>query len=224
MDVLGLVPARGGSRGIPGKNLVPLAGRPLLAWTCEQALASECLTRVAVSTDSEEIARTAHELGVAVIERPAALAADDTPMLPVVAHALDETQADAVVLLQPTSPLRRAADIDAAFDLWRSTGADSVVSVVRVPHRYVPSSQLRRAPDGRLAPYDGDASTSSRQEKPTLYARNGPAVLVVSADVVRGGSLYGAHSRGYEMSELDSIDIDEPADLELAELVLSTRA
>ena len=121
MEMLGLVPARGGSRGIPGKNLVPLAGKPLLAWTCEQALASERLTRIAVSTDSEEIAAAARALGVEVIERPPELADDDTPMLPVVAHALEATGADAVVLLQPTSPLRRAADIDAAVDLWRES-------------------------------------------------------------------------------------------------------
>jgi CMP-N-acetylneuraminic acid synthetase len=222
MELLGLVPARGGSRGIPGKNLAALAGRPLLAWTCEQALASERLTHVAVSTDSEEIAAAARELGVEVIERPTELADDDTPMLPVVAHALEATGADAVVLLQPTSPLRRASDIDAAVDLWRETGADSVVSVTRVPHQLTPGSQLRQTEDGRLEPYE-DGTTGSRQEKPVLYARNGPAVLVVGAATVRAGSLYGRHSRGYEMSPLDSVDVDEPADLELAELLLSRR-
>lgn len=222
MEILGLIPARGGSRGIPKKNLAPLGGRPLLAWTCEQARASTTLTHVAVSTDSPEIAAAARELGVDVIERPAELAADETPMLPVVRHAVDLRAADAIVLLQPTSPLRRAEHIDGAVELWRSTVADSVVSVVRVPHRYTPGSQLRLGPDGRLEPYGGEVSTS-RQEKPVLYARNGPAVLVVAAEIVRRGSLYGEHSRGYEMSELDSIDIDEPSDLELAELVLSGR-
>ena len=223
MELLGLVPARGGSRGIPGKNLAPLAGKPLLAWTCEEALTSDRLTRVAVSTDAEEIAAVARRLGVEVIERPPDLADDDTPMLPVVAHALDATGAEAVVLLQPTSPLRRAADIDAAVDLWRETGADSVVSVTRVPHRFTPGSQLRRREDGRLEPYE-DGTASSRAEKPVLYARNGPAVLVVAAATVRAGSLYGAHSRGYEMSAIDSVDVDEPEDLALAELLLSRRS
>jgi CMP-N,N'-diacetyllegionaminic acid synthase len=223
MDVLGLIPARGGSRGIPGKNLALLGGRPLLAWTCEHALASRRLTRVAVSTDSAEIAAAARDFGVEVIDRPPELAEDDTPMLPVVRHAVDVSGADVVVLLQPTSPLRRPDDVDAAFELWRSSGADSVVSVVRVPHQFTPGSQLRRAADGRLESVES-ATAFSRQEKPVLFARNGPAVLVVSADVVRRGSLYGEDSRGYVMPALDSVDVDEPDDLALAEFLLSRRA
>jgi CMP-N,N'-diacetyllegionaminic acid synthase len=223
MEVLGLIPARGGSRGIPNKNLAPLGGRPLLAWACDAAGASKRLTRIAVSTESPEIAAAARALGVDVIDRPPEFATDEVPMLPVVRHAVDATDADALVLLQPTSPLRRATDIDAAFDLWRSSGADSVVSVVRVPHQFTPGSLLRSTPGGRIEPLD-DAAPASRQEKPVLYARNGPAVLVVSAAVVRTGSLYGDDTRGYEMSALASIDVDGPDDLELAEALLRLRA
>ena len=222
IDLLGLIPARGGSRGIRHKNVVPLAGKPLLQWTIEQARASERLSRTVVSTDSAEIAAVAQELGVPVLDRPADLAADDTPMLDVVRHAIDATGADAVVLLQPTSPMRTARDIDAAIDLWSAGDADSVVSIVRVPHNLMPTSLLRQADDGTLQPYAGQGE-SRRQSKPVLYARNGPAVLVVSAETVRNGSLYGHHSRGYEMSPLDSIDIDAPEDLELAELLLRRR-
>ena len=222
MDLLGVIPARGGSRGIPGKNIVPLAGKPLLQWTIEQAQASERLTRTIVSTDSAEIAAAAQQLGVPVLDRPAHLAGDETPMLDVVRHAIDATGADVIVLLQPTSPLRGARDIDAAIDLWRSSGADSVVSVVRVPHNLTPTSLLRQAENGSLEPYAGEGE-SRRQSKPVLYARNGPAVLVVAAETVRDGSLYGTDSRGYEMSMLDSIDIDAPDDLELAELLLGRR-
>jgi CMP-N,N'-diacetyllegionaminic acid synthase len=224
MEALGLIPARGGSRGIPDKNLALLGGRSLLAWTCEQALASDRLARCAVSTDSPEIADAAREAGVEVIDRPAALAADETPMLDVVQHALDQTPgADPVVLLQPTSPLRRSSDIDAALERWERTGADSVVSVVRVPHSFTPGSQLRRDQDGRLEPYTAGERATLRQEKPVLYARNGPAVLVVRADVVRGGSLYGNDCRAYEMAPEDSIDVDEPLDLELAAFLLERR-
>ncbi len=224
MQALGLIPARGGSRGIPGKNLALLGGRSLLAWTCEQALASDRLARHAVSTDSPEIALAARELGVEVIDRPAELAADETPMLDVVQHALAQARgADPVVLLQPTSPLRRPADIDAALELWERTGADSVVSVVRVPHSFTPGSQLRRDDDGRLTPYPGGEHAVSRQEKAVLYARNGPAVLVVRADTVRQGSLYGNDSRAYEMAPEDSLDVDEPLDLELAAFLLERR-
>ena len=184
MEALGLIPARGGSRGIPGKNLA-LARR---ASRCSRGRASrrsasDRLARIVVSTDSPEIAAAARELGVEVIDRPAALAADETPMLDVVQHALDQAPgADPVVLLQPTSPLRRSADIDAALELWEQTGADSVVSVVRVPHSFTPGSQLLRDEDGRLEPYPAEERAVLRQEKPALYARNGPAVLVVRAE------------------------------------------
>jgi CMP-N-acetylneuraminic acid synthetase len=224
MEALGLIPARGGSRGIPGKNLTLLGGRSLLALTCEHALASDRLVRRVVSTDSPEIAAAAQALGVEVIDRPAALAADETPMLDVVRHALDQTPgANPVVLLQPTSPLRRPMDIDGALELWERTGADSVVSVVRVPHSFTPGSQLRRDAAGRLEPYHADEHAPSRQAKPVLYARNGPAVLVVGADIVRSGSLYGNDCRAYEMSPEDSIDVDEPLDLELAAFLLERR-
>jgi CMP-N-acetylneuraminic acid synthetase len=225
MDALGLIPARSGSRGIPDKNLASLGGKSLLAWTCEQAIASDRLTRRVVSTDSPEIGAAARGLGLEVIDRPAALAADETPMLDVLLHALERIpDADPVVLLQPTSPLRRAVDIDAAIELWERTGADSVVSVVRVPHSFTPGSQLRRDEDGRLEPYPSAEHSTSRQEKPLLFARNGPAVLVVRADTVRAGSLYGDDCRAYEMAPEDSIDVDEPLDLELAAFLLDRRA
>src|ERR687886_2885180 len=107
--ILGLIPARGGSKGIPRKNLAPLCGRPLLAWTVGAACVARSLDRVVVSTDSDEIAATARELGADVLERPAELARDGTPMRDVVLHARDELgRPEILVLLQPTSPLRRA--------------------------------------------------------------------------------------------------------------------
>src|SRR5258706_10337909 len=121
MEVLGIIPARGGSKGIPRKNLVRLAGRPLIAYTCDAARGSERLTRVIVSTDDDEIAETARGLGVEVpFMRPAHLAADETPMVDVLLDALatlgrvDNYRPDVIVLLQPTSPLRRSAHVDAA--------------------------------------------------------------------------------------------------------------
>src|SRR5580765_5136212 len=119
-NVLGLIPARGGSKGIPRKNLALLAGRPLIAFTCDAVRGSRRITRAVVSTDSGEIAAAAHECGVDTLERPAALAGDDTPMLGVVRHAIETLgaqgwRADAVVLLQPTSPLRTFEHVDAAI-------------------------------------------------------------------------------------------------------------
>src|ERR671933_1940916 len=125
--ILGLIPARGGSKGIPGKNLAPLCGRPLLAWTVGAACAAGSLDRVVVSTDSDEIAAAARELGADVLERPAELARDDTPMRDVVLHALEELgRPEVLALLQPTSPLRRAAHVDEAVALLRRSGADCV--------------------------------------------------------------------------------------------------
>jgi CMP-N,N'-diacetyllegionaminic acid synthase len=212
MDLVGLIPARGGSKGIPRKNLAPVAGKPLLAWTVDAARAATELTRVVVSTDDDEIASVA---GVEVLRRPAELAADETPMLDVVRHAVAELSPDVLVLLQPTSPLRRAEHIDAALRLLLESGADAVVSVVVVPHRYSPEA-LMDVVDGRVV---ARGSARMRQEKGLVYARNGPAVLAVRSDRI-GDDLYGGDCRPYLMEERDSLDVDDPFDLELADLLL----
>jgi CMP-N-acetylneuraminic acid synthetase len=182
VQVVGLIPARGGSKGIPRKNLAPLAGKPLLAWTIEAAQASPSLSRVVVSTDDEEIADVAH----------------------------------ALVLLQPTSPLRRPDDIEAALGVLRDTGASAVVSVVGVPHRYAPTSLMELDGD-RLVVRDGPLD---RQLKTVLYARNGPAILALRTATL-GGELYAGDVRAYVMGERESLDIDTPFDLELAEAILA---
>ncbi len=230
MSVVGLIPARGGSKGIPRKNLAPCAGKPLIAWTCAAARAARTLGRVLVSTDDEAIAAAARALGVEVpFLRPPELAADGTPALPVIVHALDwlESQGEAVealVLLQPTSPLRRAAHIDEAVGLFRRGGGDTVVSVVEVPHRYHPASVLRER-DGVLTPYHaGTETVTRRQGLEPLLARNGPAVLVVSPATLRAGRLYGARTLAYRMAHSDSIDIDDAHDLRVAESLLAAHA
>jgi CMP-N,N'-diacetyllegionaminic acid synthase len=220
VDVVGLIPARGGSKVIPVKNLVPVAGRPLLAWTIEAARGARSLTRVVVSTDSPEIAAAARSLGADVLERPAELAEDETPMLDVVRHAVDVVGCDVVVLLQPTSPLRRAEHVDAAAELLLETGADCVLSVVEVPHRYRPGS-LMALEDGRLRRLDEHGATR-RQAKPVVYARNGPAVLAVRCDRL-GDDLYGGDCRAFVMDERDSVDVDGPFELELVDFLLSRR-
>lgn len=212
MDVVGLIPARGGSKGIPRKNLEQVGGKPLLAWTVEAALAASELTQVVVSTDDDEIAAAA---GVEVLRRPPELAADDTPMLDVVRHAVAALAPDVVVLLQPTSPLRRAEHVDACVRLLLESGADAVVTVVEVPHRFRPDSLLDVV-DGRAVARGG---ARTRQEKELVYARNGPAVLARRADRL-GDDLYGGDVRPFVMDERDSLDVDDPFDLELADLLL----
>jgi len=212
MEIVGLIPARGGSKGIPRKNLAQVGGKPLLAWTVEAARAASELTRVVVSTDDDEIADAA---GVEVLRRPAELAADDTPMLDVVRHAVAELSPDVVVLLQPTSPLRRAEHVDAAVRLLLESAADAVVSVVAVPHRFSPDA-LMDVVDGRVVARGG---TRTRQEKEVVYARNGPAVLAVRSDRL-GDDLYAGDCRPYLMDARDSLDVDDAFDLELADLLL----
>jgi CMP-N,N'-diacetyllegionaminic acid synthase len=223
MDVVGLIPARGGSRP-PGKNLAPVAGKPLIAWTVEAAHASSRLTRIVVSTDNEAIAASARELGAEVLDRPAELAADDTLMLDVVVHALEQLGSpDVLVLLQPTSPLRRAEHVDEAVGLLLDTGADSVVSVVEVPHQFRAGSVMRLE-DGRAVPADPDMPML-RQQKPTAYARNGPAVLALRPDrfdPARG--FFAGDCRAYLMDARDSIDCDGALELELADCLLRRRA
>ncbi len=229
MRVLGVIPARGGSKGIPGKNLVPVAGKPLMAWTCQAALESELVTDVVVTTDDARIAQAARQQGVDdAITRPADLAADDSPMLPVLQHAVTEFESrrgpvDVVVLLQPTSPLRRGAHIDAAVQLLQDSGADTVVSVVEVPHHFNPGS-LMSLESGRLSPYGGGVTAVRRQDKPVLYARNGPAVLAVRRQVLAASdSLYAGDCRAFIMTPEESVDVDTHWDLALAAFTLGHR-
>jgi CMP-N,N'-diacetyllegionaminic acid synthase len=228
--VLGLIPARGQSKSIPHKNIVPLAGKPLIAWTIEAARHSQ-LDRLILSSDDEQIIRMVREIGGVDVPfvRPAHLATDTTPGIDVVIHAVEwlrdheSYRPDAVMLLQPTSPLRRTAHIDEAMTLYVELGADSLVSVVKAPHNMIPESLMRREDDGWLRPIvPFDERQNQRQQKPTYYARNGAAIYLFDTQLlIESQTMYGKRLIGYEMSRSESIDIDEPFDLELCEWLLS---
>ncbi len=230
MEVLGVIPARGGSKAIPHKNLTIVAGRSLLAWTAAAASGSATLTRTVLSTDEEKIAREGRELGLEVpFMRPYELAADDTPIVTVLQHLLntlattEQYKPKIVVLLQPTSPLRRPEHIDHAVQRLLDTGADTVVSVIPVPHQFSPSSVMREV-DGRLVPFGDGPTVTRRQDKPVLYARNGPSVVAVRTTVLtQHGTLYGADTRPFAMTSEESIDIDGSWELELAAWLLARR-
>jgi CMP-N,N'-diacetyllegionaminic acid synthase len=230
MSIVAIIPARGGSKGIPRKNLVQIAGRPLIAYAIEAARSAVSIDRVLISTDDSEIADVSRELGAEVpFQRPLEFADDLAPMLGVLRHALAwlETQGvvvEALVLLQPTSPLRTAHHIEEAVTLFRSAPASSVVSVVEVPHQFSPVSVMKLTDQGTLSPFLGDkVIVTRRQDKPKAYARNGPAVLVCHSDTLRSGELYGTNCVPYFMSKEDSLDIDTQHDLILAERVLLGR-
>jgi CMP-N-acetylneuraminic acid synthetase len=215
MRVIGLIPARGGSKGIPGKNIRMLCGKPLLQYTAESALEAKRLTRVILSTDTEEIADIGRRCGVDVpFLRPTELARDDTPTLPVVQHALawmeeNSGSFDAVCLLQPTSPFRQPSDIDACIELMERTGADTVVTVLPVPLEHNPHWVYFRNRDGWLHLSTGASEPPPRrQELPPAFHREG-SVYVSRRDVVmKQNSLYGVRIAGYPIDPARSVNID----------------
>lgn len=223
MRVLGLVPARGGSKGIQRKNVRDLGGRPLLAWTAEAALAARHLSRVVLSTDDPEIAEVGRRYGLEVpFLRPADLARDDTPTLPVLQHAVAELERagdrfDAVCLLQPTSPFRRPGDIDGCIDLLESASLDAVVSVLPVPPEHNPHWVYFRDGEGLLRLATGEEQPiPRRQELPPAFHRDG-AVYVTRRDVLmEANSLYGKRLGGF-LAESRSVNLDTPDDWERAE-------
>ena len=233
METLGLITARGGSISIPKKSITPLMGRPLLAYTCDAALASARLSRVVLSTDDEEIAAVGQDCGVEVpVMRPDELAQEDTLILPVIQHIVrwlknhEDYSPDLLLLLQPTSPLREARHIDEAIRLIEESGADCVVSVTPVPHQFNPVSVLSIV-DGILEPFlPGEGGKiQRRQEKPPVYARNGPAIYLGRTENLMkpDAHLYMGICRPYIMETQHSVDIDSYEDLAHAELILSTK-
>ena len=227
--VLGLVPARGGSKGVPGKNIRPLAGRTLLEYTAVAALASGVLDRVVLSTDDPGVADAGRTAGLEVpFMRPASLAEDTTPMLPVIEHAVAALMqagwsAELIVLLQPTSPLRTPDHIRRAVDMLRASGADSVVSVVELP-RHLSPDYLMRIEEGGLQPFLPEgARVTRRQDARPAYSRDGTVYAFRRATLERFGNIYGARSLPLLVDAAASLSIDSPADWAAAERILAGR-
>ena len=228
-EVLGLIPARGGSKQVPGKNIRLLCGKPLLQYTAESALAARRLSRIILSTDDEEIARVGRRCGLEVpFLRSADLAQDDSPMLPVVQHALSWFEArgerfEAVCLLQPTNPLRRPEDIDGCIELLQRGSADAVVTILPVPHEYNPRWVYFRQEDGSLELSTGESEPiSRRQSLPAAYHREG-SVYVTRSDVITDSkSLYGKRVLGYLLeSNRSVVNIDSLEDWQKAENIIA---
>lgn len=230
MRVLGLIPARGGSKGVPRKNVRMLAGKPLIAWTIEAALAARSLARVVVSTEDEEIAEVARKWGAEVpFLRPPELATDEAPTLPVVRHALEwmERQGerfDAVCLLQPTSPCRRVEWIDACAEMLERLGVDSVATVLPVPAEHNPDWVYFADERGLLRLSTGEKEPlPRRQDLPAAYHREGSVYLARTETVLVKNSLYGDSLAGYVVPSEESINIDTFRDWERAEEALALR-
>ena len=218
-----IVPARAGSKRVPRKNLVMVAGRPLIAWTIGAALAAETVGRVIVSTDDEEIAAVARECGAEVpFLRPAHLASDEARSIDVVTHVIESLLErgqvpEGVILLQPTSPLRTAADIDAAAGVFQRTGAPAVVSVTRLEH---PVQWIRRIGAGELLLAYGSGELERSQDAEELYVLNGAIYVTGAATFLRTRTFQPEGTLAYRMPAERSIDIDEPWHVRIAAALL----
>lgn len=215
-NVLGLIPARAGSKSIPGKNLVDLGGRPLIAWTIEVALQS-LLSKVIVSTDSTEIATVCESLGAEVpFIRPATISTDDSLSIDVVIHALDslEEDFDSVMLLQPTSPFRSVSDINNAIQLL--VEADSVISVEAVGGMH-PARMKYIDSDGYLVDplFVEDLENMPRQQLEPLFIRSG-AIYLTKIESIRQRTFKGTKSKALLLPSSRSINIDSEFDLQIA--------
>lgn len=229
--VLGVIPARGGSRGVPRKNVRRVGGRPLIAWTVDVAVgAGELFDRVIVSTDDEEIAAVARDAGAEVpFLRPDELAGDRVPQVAVLQHAVRWAEQDRgirydwICLLQPTAPLRELEDLRAAVELAVDGETDSVISVVQV--QAVHPILMKRIEDDRLLPYCIAEREGTRRQDfdPPAYMRNGAIYLTRRDVLVERGSIWGDSIRPYVMPEERSVSIDSRLDLLLADILLSER-
>ena len=235
MKILGIITARGGSKGIPGKNIKLLLGKPLIAYTIDAAKASGAFdpavggaSRLILSTDDEEIAKVAKSYGIEVpFMRPKELAEDKTPHLPVIQHAVswlrdhEQYKPDAVMILQPTAPLRQHSHIKETIELFIKSGADSVVSVSELPSKFHPKWQFVLAANSQLNIFTGEPFpqiVTRRQDLPKTYTRNGAIYLFKPELLFKNPpSFYGGIVRGYVMKEEDSVNIDSMDDWQKAE-------
>lgn len=221
---LAIIPARGGSKGLPGKNIRPLKGKPLIAYSIEAAYASGCVDEVAVSTDSSEIAEVAKAAGARVpFLRPDALSSDEAKSIDVLRHAVlfyEQTlkrRFSTILLLQPTSPLRTGDDIAQAFAQFRQSGADSLQSVSPAEcHPYL----LRTLKEGRLESYEQQEVHLRRQDLEEVYALNGAIYIMKRELLIEQQRIVGARNTGYVMPRERSVDIDDRIDFRIAEVLL----
>ena len=203
--ILGVIPARGGSRGVPRKNIKPLCGKPLLAWTIEAAQAASRLDRYLVSTEDAEIAAVARQWRAEVLDRPAPLATDEATTLSVLQDVLSRVPADVVVLLQATSPIRDPGLIDRCIERFLKTGADSLAT----------GFICKQVPYG--------SSSQRRQDIEGFFVDDGN-VYVMKVDLVRAGDRYGRRVERMILDREQSLDIDDAFDFWLAEQLLQRRA
>ena len=226
--ILGVIPARAGSKGIPNKNIIDIGDQPLIKYTIDAALGSTMITDCIVSTDSDDIASLAESLGSsAPFIRPKNLSDDKALSLPVIQHAVNFMEKkyairyDVVIMLQPTTPLRTSEDIDKSLTALMSEKLDSVISVVEVEGNH--PLRMKRIVNNRLVNYvdQGHEDMRPRQELPKVYIRNGAIYATLRDVLIVGDSFVGENSYPYVMSKEKSINIDTISDLYLAQTYIN---
>lgn len=223
MRILAIIPARGGSKGVPRKNIKLLGGIPLLTYTSQLAKKSRLISKVVLSTDDSEIAQVGLKEGIEVpFLRPSELAQDSTPTLPVLQHALEYYATigehfDAICLLEATSPFRSLEFLEAAIAKFISTDADSLVSVLPVPSNYNPHWTFEEDAVGFLKIATGESTIiPRRQELPKAYFRDG-SIYLTKSEVIKSGSIYGVKTTFLENDPLYYVNIDTQEDWIAAE-------
>ena len=229
--VLAVIPARGGSKGVPGKNIRPVCGKPLIAYTIETALAiKDLFHRVIVSTDDENIAAISRQYGAETpFMRPDDLAGDKIPTLPVLEHAVqfieqqDQVTIDWVMLLQPTSPFRDPEDLKNSIELATQGGCDSVISVVQV--FAVHPILMKKIEGNTLLPFGLEEKEGTRRQdyKPDAYMRNGCIYLSKRDTIIKDRSIWGQTIRPYVMPEDSAAGVDSELDMKMVELVMQEK-
>lgn len=230
MKILGIIPARGGSKSVPGKNIKPLAGKPLLQYTVEAAKSTKYLSRLILSSDDDSIIDVAKSLDLEVpFKRPAILSNDDTPTLPVVQHALNffidrNEHFDAVCLLQVTSPFKTSEFINKAIQTFTNSDSDALISVRQVPDEYNPHWVFKAGPKHNLKLFTGDEHIiSRRQDLPKVYHRDGIIYITKTEVILDQNSLYGKKLSYIESPNSFNVNIDTIEDWKKAEEYLSKR-
>lgn len=226
MSTIGIIPARGGSKRVVGKNKRILVDKPLVCWVIEAALSSDSLDLIVVSSDDEEILEIAGNYkGIISIKRPDNISRDKSPAIDYVNHALEMTELnnnysfETIVILQPSSPLTIAEDINSTVQLLLSTNADTAVSIMKVDHAIHPI-KLKKLDGNRLYPLlEEENGRMAAYELPEVFVRN-CAVYATRRHVISSGRIIGDDCRGYIMPRSRSIDINEEFDLMLAEFLL----
>ncbi len=220
--VLALIPARGGSRGIPRKNIKILGGRPLIGWTIEAARQAAFLDMIVVSSEDEEILTVAKSLGAQALKRPVELATDEASGMDPVRHAIDcFPEIEILLLLQPTSPLRTSGDIDGFMQAFIASGCQSAVGLSPAPSP--PEWMYRLDRDGKMKAILGGKVPARRQDLEPAYVINGALYAASSAHLRAGKGFSESGAFGYVMPADRSIDIDTPLDWAVAEFQLSQR-